>query len=340
MIQLDRLERRFGKTTLFSGLSWRILAQDRVGLVGPNGAGKTTVLRLLAGIDDPDEGAIHKGAAVQVAYLPQEVETIVNGSVLEVALSGMEEVGQLEARLQSLEHELATMPQGDPELDELTERYGELRHRFEDLDGDRAESRARAVLSGLGVPTARFHEPLEQLSGGWRMRVALARLLLGEPDLLLLDEPTNHLDLEALGWLEQFLADRSGAYVIVSHDRYFLNRLADGIVEIADGKLTQWTGNYDAYVEGRALRDEQLEKQAKAQERKRAETERFVERFRYKATKARQVQSRIKALEKVERVQTTSETRSIGFGFCRLGSAGSWNAATPPGTSTRANSRR
>jgi ATP-binding cassette subfamily F protein 3 len=204
---------------------------------------------------------------------------------------------------------------GDPELVKLTEAYGDLRHRFETLGGDQIEAKARAILSGLAVPEARFHEPLKTLSGGWRMRVALARLLLAQPDLLLLDEPTNHLDLEAIDWLERFLDEWEGAFIVVSHDRYFLNRMVRGIVELDRGRLTEFPGGYDDYLVERLARIEALEEAAKHQAKEIARVTRFVERFRYKNTKAKQVQSRLKALDKIERIQAPSKAKRVRFGF-------------------------
>jgi len=315
MLQLDRIKRQFGSQVLFEDLSWTLHPRSRVGLVGPNGAGKTTLLRILSGQDEPDAGQVHRPRRLSVGYLPQEVETVESSSVLGAVLGGTPEIARLEAELEALERRLATLGPEDAEVEALTRQYGELRQRFDQLDGDRLEARAQAILSGLGLPESSFHQPLPSLSGGWRMRAVLARLLLGAPGLLLLDEPTNHLDLEAIAWLEEFLATYEGAYVVVSHDRYFLNRVVDEVVELERGRLTTYAGDYDAYVEQKELRERQLEKAAKRQAREIAKVERFIERFRYKNTKARQVQSRIRSLEKLERVQTAQATKAIRFGF-------------------------
>jgi ATP-binding cassette subfamily F protein 3 len=315
MIHIDRIQRRFGARVVLDGLTWMIPRAARAGLVGPNGAGKTTLLRILAGDDGQDAGEIHRAGTVRIGYLPQEVETVGEGSVLATVLDGFAEIRVMEEQLEVLEHRLALLGPEDPGLAKLTEAYGELRHRFETLGGDRVESKARAILSGLGVPESRFHEPLKHLSGGWRMRVALARLLLSAPDLLLLDEPTNHLDLPAIDWLERFLDVWEGAFIVVSHDRYFLNRMVRGIVELDRGRVTEFPGGYDDYLVARLARMDAQEEAAKQQAKEIARVTRFVERFRYKSTKAKQVQSRLKALDKVERIQAPSKAKRVRFGF-------------------------
>jgi ATP-binding cassette subfamily F protein 3 len=315
MIQLDRVGKRFGARILFEGLSWLVPEGARIGLVGPNGAGKTTLLRLLAGLDAPDGGAVRASGALTVGFLPQEVDSVGGGSVLSTVLDGWPEIQRMERALEDLAERMARLSPGDPELTRAADAYGKLRVAFEREGGDGLETRARVILGGLGVAEDRVHEPLERLSGGWRMRVLLARLLLREPGLLLLDEPTNHLDLDALLWLEEYLDRYRGTVVAVSHDRYFLNRVVRTIVELDRGTIASYTGGYDAFLEERARRAERLEDAARAQEREIARIERFVERFRYKASKARQVQSRVKALERIERIEAPSASKTIRFGF-------------------------
>jgi len=313
MIRLQNVKRQFGGRVLFEGLSWVIPSGARLGLVGPNGAGKTTLLRILSGRESPEAGEVHGGRSLHIGYLPQEVETVAGDTVLEVALGGFELVSRLDSGLAEIERELSILDAADPRAERLARQYGELRSRFEALEGDRVEARARAILSGLGVPEASFGRSPTTLSGGWRMRVVLARLLLGSPDLLLLDEPTNHLDLQAIEWLERFLATFEGAFVVVSHDRYFLNRMVRGVVELERGRLTSYAGNYDAYVTARDAAEQARDKAARHQARELAKVERFIERFRYKNTKARQVQSRIRALAKTERIETSRAARGIRF---------------------------
>jgi ATP-binding cassette subfamily F protein 3 len=315
MVRLDAVQRRFGARVLFEALTWLVPKGARLGLVGPNGAGKTTLLRMLAGLEAPDAGQVLRPSMLRIGYLPQEVESLTGGSILSVVLEGCEELRRVQAELEALELRLAELGPGPPLAERCADAYGEARHRFELMGGDHVEARARAILDGLGIPGSRVLEPIARLSGGWRMRAVLARLLLGSPDLLLLDEPTNHLDLDAIGWLEAFLGEFEGAFVVVSHDRFFLNRMVRGIAELERGRLTVFPGNYDAYLAAKDERDAALRKAARQQSVERARVEQFVERFRYKATKARQVQARIRALDRQERVVVEGAARRIRFGF-------------------------
>ncbi|HZP36183.1 MAG TPA: ABC-F family ATP-binding cassette domain-containing protein [Methylomirabilota bacterium] len=311
MVGLDAVSKGYGGQQLLQDCTWRIGRGERIGLVGPNGAGKTTLCRILAGVEDTDAGRVHRDSGVTVGYLPQEVTTGEDRTVLAEALSGFDEVWRLEAELESLAARMA----GPDAAPELTEVYGEVQHRFEALGGYRLESEAKIILGGLGFSPEGVHRPLAEYSGGWRMRAALARLLLLRPDLLLLDEPTNHLDLESLQWLENFLAAYEGSVVIVSHDRYFLNRMVTAIAELANASVTLYHGDYDHFLMEREARQALREAQARNQAKRIAEIERFIERFRYKATKARQVQSRVKMLDRMERIQTEASARRIHFSF-------------------------
>src|SRR5437867_3415560 len=317
MIQVEDIQKAYAGQQLFGALSWRIADGERIGLVGPNGAGKTTLCRLLAGLEEPDRGRISRPRETTVGYLPQEVAASPAGSVLTEALSGFDEVWRVEREMEEVAAALGRAPHG-VESDALTARYGDLQHRFEALGGYRLETAAKAILGGLGFRVSDFVRPLAEFSGGWRMRAALARLLLLRPSLLLLDEPTNHLDIESLEWLEGFLADYAGTVVLVSHDRYFLNRMVTSIADLGPSGVTVYPGTYDDYLVERAARRELLEAQGRNQAKRIAEIERFIERFRYQATKARQVQSRIKMLERIERVEVGREARGIRFAFPAL----------------------
>jgi ATP-binding cassette subfamily F protein 3 len=310
VIQLENVSRAYGDRVLFQGVTRQFGGRERIGLVGPNGIGKTTLCRILAGLDTPDTGRVSRARDTTVGYLPQEAAGEARGSVLGAALAGFPEVWDLERQLEEVAARLHAAPD-----EALTERYGDLQHRFEALGGYRLETEARVVLSGLGFRDADLARPLQEFSGGWRMRVALARLLLQHPTLLLLDEPTNHLDLESLGWLESYLDAYDGSVIVVSHDRYFLNRMVTAVAELSAAGLEVYPGDYDDYLAQREARQALLEARAKNQAKRVAEIERFIERFRYKATKARQVQSRIKMLGRLERVEVGEAAREIRFSF-------------------------
>jgi ATP-binding cassette subfamily F protein 3 len=310
LVQLEGVAKAYAGQGLFRDLDWRIAPGERIGLVGPNGAGKTTLCRILAGLEEPDAGRVSRARGATVGYLPQEVAGSVGRSVLVEALSGFAEVWQLEREMEEVAASLAALPSPT-----LTAHYGELQHRFEAAGGYRLEAEGRAVLSGLGFASADLHRPLTEFSGGWRMRAALARLLLLKPTLLLLDEPTNHLDLPSLAWLEDFLAGYDGTVVVVSHDRYFLNRMVSSIAELGPEGLALYPGIYDDFLVEREAGRELREARARNQAKRIAEVERFIERFRSKATKARQVQSRIKMLERLERIELGPRARRIHFTF-------------------------
>jgi ATP-binding cassette subfamily F protein 3 len=310
VIQLEGVSKAYGDRVLFRGVTWQIAGRERIGLVGPNGIGKTTLCRILAGLDPPDTGRVSRARETTVGYLPQEAAGEAHGSVLGEALSGFPEVWELERQMEALAVRLREAPD-----EATTARYGDLQHRFEALGGYRLETEARVVLSGLGFREAELSRPLQEFSGGWRMRAALARLLLQSPTLLLLDEPTNHLDLESLGWLESYLDAYDGSVTVVSHDRYFLNRMVTTIAELSPAGLELYPGDYDDYLAQREARQALLEARARNQAKRVAEIERFIERFRYKATKARQVQSRIKMLGRIDRIEVDGAARQIRFRF-------------------------
>jgi ATP-binding cassette, subfamily F, member 3 len=310
VIQIEGAAKSYGGRVLFRDLTWRINAGERIGLVGPNGAGKTTLCRILAGREDLDEGRVVRARETSIGYLPQEVAGAAAGSVLQEALSGFADVWAIEHEMEQVAEALARAPD-----EALTRRYGDLQQRFEAAGGYRLETEAKAILGGLGFAPGDVGRPLVEFSGGWRMRAALARLLLLRPSLLLLDEPTNHLDLESLAWLETFLTSYEGAVVVVAHDRYFLNRMVTSIADLGSSGLVTYQGDYDDFFVERAARRELLEARARNQAKRVAEVERFIERFRYKASKARQVQSRIKMLERVERIELSGPLRKIHFAF-------------------------
>ncbi len=283
-------------------------------MVGGNGVGKTTLVEMLVGMQQPDSGEVLRANATRVGYLPQDLAAEQRGTVLEEALRGAEHITELQDKLAELEAKMAVAT--GEEATKVIERYGELQSRFEQLGGYAIEAEAHQVLAGLGFAPEAATRSVKELSGGWRMRLALARLLLSAPDVMILDEPTNHLDVDSVAWLEQHLASWTGALLFVSHDRDFIDGVATHIVEIENGNVTEYVGNFMDFVVEREERIERRKSAAEAQQRKMAQTERFIERFRYKATKARQVQSRIKQLEKLEVINVTDRKEiSARFSF-------------------------
>ncbi len=311
MIQIENVSKSFGGQVLFRDLTWHITRGQRIGLVGPNGAGKTTLCRILTGAMEVDSGQVRRAKSATIGYLPQEIASADDGTVLGHLLAGFPEVQRLEAEMELLAAEMTEGEDGGAE--ELMHRYGELQHQYEALGGYSLEARAKAILGGLGFLSDDFFKTLATFSGGWRMRVALGRLLLQAPDLLLLDEPTNHLDLESLQWLEDFLGAYEGTVVIISHDRYFLNRVVDRIAELELGRFALYVGDYDEYQAQKLARQEQVEAAQRTQAEQIEKMERFIRKFRYKATKARQVQSRIKMLDRLERVEVIRAPKRIHF---------------------------
>ena len=314
MITLTHLQKQFGPKILFKDCSLRIGVRDRIGLIGPNGSGKTTLFRMILGEEPTDTGEIQVAKGVRIGYLPQEVISLRGGPVLEEALKGAVTLASLQDKMAILEEELSSIE--DPqEQEKLAREYGKLQDRYAVLGGYGFEAEAKRILKGLGFKEDDFPRATDELSGGWLMRLALAKILLQNPDLLLLDEPTNYLDIESLMWLEDFLVNYPGAMLIVSHDRIFLNHVIQRIAEIETQKIDLYTGNYDQYVREKEARRLLLEANYETQQRKIEQTERFIERFRYKNTKARQVQSRLKRLEKLERVELPAEVKKVRFEF-------------------------
>jgi ATP-binding cassette subfamily F protein 3 len=315
MIQLQELTKSFGDRVLFDHVTWQITDRERVGLCGPNGAGKTTLLRMMAGFDEPDSGAILTPAALTVGYLPQDGLTHAGRTVFEEASSAFSELLGMKAEMHALEERLgdATIP--EPDHDAMLHRYSDLQDRFRLHGGYSIELKTATVLQGLGFKPADFERPTETFSGGWQMRIALAKLLLGQPNLLLLDEPTNHLDLDARNWLEEYLNAYPHAVILVSHDRFFLDAVVTRIADLTLRTLTDYIGNYSHYLVEHEARIEALRKAKREQDEEVARVRMFVDRFRYQATKAAQVQSRIKMLEKVVSIDVPPERKTIHFDF-------------------------
>jgi ATP-binding cassette subfamily F protein 3 len=314
MITLNHVQKQFGSKILFKDCSLQIGVRDRMGLIGPNGSGKTTLFRMILGEEAVDGGQIVIAKGVKVGYLPQEVVSLRGSGVLEEALRGASGITSLQDKMKILEEELSTID--DPGKQErLAREYGRLQDHYTLLGGYGLEAEAKRILHGLGFKGEDFQRRTDELSGGWLMRIALAKILIESPDLLLLDEPTNHLDLVSLVWLEEFLTAYPGAIVLVSHDRTFLNHLVDRIGEIESQQMELYYGDYDRYVEEKSARRKILEATYTTQQKKIQQTERFIERFRYKNTKARQVQSRIRMLEKLDRVELQTEKKEIRFHF-------------------------
>ncbi len=310
MLQIRNVSYQAGGNDILTDINWTINPGRRIALIGNNGAGKTTMLRLLNGDAPLSSGDIVRPREYRIGYLPQEEVAVGKGAILPEVLQGHKELLELETEILDIQQQLE---QHSGDNTKLVERLGDLTHRFEVAGGYTLEARAKKILVGLGFSDGDFNRPLSSFSGGWRMRVHLARLLLQDPDLLLLDEPTNHLDIESLEWLESYLLDYEGSIVFVSHDRFFIDRLAQEIVEIENRRLTSYPGNYHFFEDRKALNREQLIKKAEEIREERERLRKFIERFRYKATKAAQVQSRVKMLEKLEEIELPGEERQIEF---------------------------
>ncbi|RWG59932.1 MAG: ABC-F family ATP-binding cassette domain-containing protein [Mesorhizobium sp.] len=314
MIRLENIGKQNGRQIVFIEASAALQKGEKVGLVGPNGAGKTTLFRMIIGQEQPDEGQVSVDRGVTIGYFSQDVGDMEGMSAVAEVMEGAGPVSAVAAEMRELEHAMGDPDRAD-EMDAIIERYGELQLRFEELDGYALDGRAREVLDGLGFSQEMMDGDVAKLSGGWKMRVALARILLMRPDVMLLDEPSNHLDLESLIWLEKFLKDYDGALLMTSHDREFMNRIVSKVIEIDAGALTSYSGNYEFYQEQRALADKQLQAQFDRQQAMLAKEIAFIERFKARASHAAQVQSRVKKLDKIDRVEPPKRRQTVAFEF-------------------------
>jgi ATP-binding cassette, subfamily F, member 3 len=315
MIQLSGAGKRFGPKLLFEDLNWMITPQDRAGLVGANGSGKTTLLKVLAGLESLDYGKLSVTRGVSSGYLPQDGLSLSGRTVFAECMSVFASLQQMEVEMEELTHKMAELDPAGVEYAQVADRFHQLDSEFRTRDGYAIEAQVGAVISGLGFPHEEWNKRTEEFSGGWQMRIALAKLLLEKPNLLLLDEPTNHLDLEARNWLEQYLANYPFAIVLISHDRYFLDVTVNKIVEIWNRGVHFYSGNYEKYLRQKQERSEQLQAAYRNQRDRIEQLEAFINRFRAQATKAKQVQSRIKELEKIERIELPAEEKTIHFSF-------------------------
>jgi ATP-binding cassette subfamily F protein 3 len=315
MIQLANAGKRFGHKLLFENVDWLITPQDRIGLVGANGTGKSTVMKILAGLETLDYGSITIAKGTSAGYLPQDGLTLAGQTVFAECMSVFDELRAMEQEMEGLTRSMAELSHESPEYSQVADRYHRLEHEFQTRDGYAIEAKVGTVLTGLGFRKEDWTRLTDEFSGGWQMRLALAKLLLQQPNLLLLDEPTNHLDLEARNWLEEYLDAYPYAFVLISHDRYFLDVTVKKTVEIWNKQVFFYTGNYDKYLAEKTQRREQLEAAYRNQRERIEQLEAFISRFRYQATKAKQVQSRIKELEKMERIEIPPEEKTIHFSF-------------------------
>jgi ATPase subunit of ABC transporter with duplicated ATPase domains len=314
MIAFTRVGKQYGRQILFVDASFQLNPGEKVGLVGPNGAGKTTLFRMIVGEETPDEGDVSVPKKLTIGYFRQDVEEMSGRSVLDETIAGSGRAGQLHHELEALNHAMSD-PARAGDMDRILARFGEVQEEYEHLGGYALEAQAREVLHGLGFDDERIDGDVGALSGGWKMRVAMARVLLARPDVLLMDEPTNHLDIESIIWLEQFLTSLPGALLMTSHDREFMNRIVTRIAEIDGGEITTYSGNYDFYERERAIREANREAAYARQQAMLAKEQRFIERFAAHAAKAAQVQSRVKALEKIEKIELPKKRRVVKFDF-------------------------
>ncbi len=315
MIQLSGAGKRFGHKLLFENTDWLITPHDRVGLVGANGTGKSTLMKILAGLDTFDYGSLIVAKGTTAGYLPQDGLSLSGRTVFAECMTVFSDLHDMERELETLTHQISELDHESPEYADVADRYHSLEHEFRTRDGYSIEAEVGRVLQGLGFRKGDWERQTDEFSGGWQMRLALAKLLLQKPNLLLLDEPTNHLDLEARNWLEEYLHDYPHALVLISHDRYFLDVTVNKIAEIWNKRFWFYTGNYDKFLAQKTQRNEQLQAAYRNQRDRIEQLEIFINRFRYQATKAKQVQSRIKELEKIERIEIPPEEKTIHFSF-------------------------
>lgn len=313
MIHISSISKQYGNKILYKNGSFQINPGEKIGLVGPNGAGKSTIFRVIVGEEGVDSGTISKSERTVIGYFSQNIEEMKGRTALQEVISSAGKVSELQKEIAVLEAKLSD-PDLDPdEMTKVLDRYGELQADFERMGGYDLESRAQEILTGLGIGPEDYNRPTESFSGGWKMRIALAKILLLNPDVLLMDEPTNHLDLESIVWLEEWLKSFKGSILMTSHDREFMNRLVKKIVEVAYQTITVYSGNYDYYEREKAIRMEQLVAAAKRQEDMLAKEEEFIARFAARASHAAQVQSRVKKLEKIDRIEIPTEEKAIQF---------------------------
>jgi ATP-binding cassette subfamily F protein 3 len=314
VLGLSNVTKNQGGRTLYSNASFQAQPGDKIGLVGPNGAGKTTIFRILTGEDSVDNGQLIRPNSLTLGYFSQDVGDMSGRTVLEETMAGVEDLALLKTRIGEMEIRLGE-PMDDDEMAKLLEEYGDAQATFEARGGYDLDVRAQEILSGLGFTLDDFHRSVNHFSGGWKMRIALARILLLKPDALLMDEPTNHLDLESIMWLEEWLVDYKGILIMTSHDRTFMNRVVSKIVEIANGGITTYTGNYDFYEREREIRKEQLLASYKRQQEMLSKEEEFIAKFAARASHAAQVQSRVKKLDKIDRIEIPPEEKAVRFQF-------------------------
>ena len=321
MIAFSKIAKQYGKQVLFIDASFQLNPGDKVGLVGPNGAGKTTLFRMITGEEHVDDGDVSVPKKLSIGYFRQEIDEMSGRSVLDESIAGSGRLGDLHHELEALNHEMSDPAKAD-QLEKILERFGEVQGEYQQRGGYELEARATEVLHGLGFEDDRIEGDVGALSGGWKMRVAMAKVLLGRPDVLLMDEPTNHLDIETILWLETFLRDMTGSLLMTCHDRDFMNRIVTKVVEIDGGDLITYTGNYDTFEKERAARGAQREAAYARQQSMFAKEQRFIERFSTHASKAAQVQSRVKKLDKIEQIELPRRRSIVKFDFRRVSRSG------------------